>query len=130
LRNNPYQVLEGALIAARAVGADEIIVGTKASFATEVDRLQGAIEEITKAGWADGIAIRVFEGPKEYLYGEETALLETIDGRFPFPRIAPPYRRGVRELVTSDADVDSESGLSGHVEMAARDGDSPSPPTL
>ena len=36
----------------------------------------------------------VFEGPDEYLFGEETALLEVVDGRPPFPRIAPPYRRG------------------------------------
>src|SRR3954454_23093202 len=39
LRNNPYQVIEGALIAARAVAADEVIIGTKESFTTEVERL-------------------------------------------------------------------------------------------
>ena len=39
------------------------------------------------------------KGPPEYLLGEETALLEAIDGRYPFPRIAPPYRRGVDEMV-------------------------------
>src|SRR3954453_3871897 len=104
LQVNPYQVIEGALIAARAVSADEIIVATKATFATELARIYAAIDEIVRAGWTDGIAISVFEGPKEYLYGEETALLETIDGRYPFPRIAPPYRRGVRELVTADSD--------------------------
>ena len=43
--------------------------------------------------------IDVFEGPAEYLYGEETALLEVLDGRPPFPRIAPPYRRGAVEVV-------------------------------
>lgn len=37
----------------------------------------------------------MFEGPDEYLYGEETALLETIDGRGPFPRVVPPYRVGL-----------------------------------
>ena len=55
------------------------------------------------AGWLGGVEIEVFEGPKEYLYGEETALLETIDGRYPFPRIAPPYRRGVEEVVVHHA---------------------------
>ena len=48
----------------------------------------------------------MFEGPNEYLYGEETALLETIDGRYPFPRIAPPFRRGVDEVVETTADAD------------------------
>src|SRR5207244_3392120 len=73
LRNDPYQVLEGALIAARAVDADQIIVATKHSFSVEVDRLRKAIDEVKAAGWLDGVEIEVFEGPKEYLYGEETA---------------------------------------------------------
>ncbi len=130
LRINPYAVIEGALIGACAVDADEVIIATKASFTEEVARLRSAVDEMQAAGWCEGVAIRVFEGPKEYLYGEETALLEAIDGRFPFPRITPPWRRGVRELVTSKNDVYSESGLSAHVEMAAADNDSPAPPTL
>ncbi len=130
LRNDPYQVIEGALIAARAVDADQIIVATKHAFSGEVDRVRAAIAEIEGAGWADGIDISIFEGPNEYLYGEETALLETIDGRYPFPRIAPPYRRGVREVVESSADRDTGSGLSAHVEMAGPSDDTTAPPTL
>jgi NADH:ubiquinone oxidoreductase subunit F (NADH-binding) len=72
----------------------------------------------------------VFEGPNEYLYGEETALLETIDGRWPLPRIAPPFRRGVVEVVEHADDVGSGSGLSAHVEMAGSEGESDAPPTL
>ena len=97
LRHNPYQLVEGALIAASAVGADWIIFGLKASFAKELTGLRRAIDEIKAAGWADGITIDVEEGPDSYLYGEETALLEVIDGREPFPRVAPPWRRGVDE---------------------------------
>ncbi len=130
LRNDPYQVLEGALIAARAVDADQIIVATKHSFSVEVDRLRKAIEEVKGAGWFDDVEIEVFEGPKEYLYGEETALLETIDGRYPFPRIAPPYRRGVREVVETAADLGTQSGLSAHVEMAGPGDDAEAPPAL
>jgi NADH:ubiquinone oxidoreductase subunit F (NADH-binding) len=118
LRANPYQVLEGALIAARAVSADQVVVALKRSFNTEAARLRSAIAEIREAGWLDDVTLTIFEGPDEYLYGEETALLETIDGRWPFPRIAPPYRRGVREVVETEADVDSGSGLAAHVEMA------------
>jgi NADH-quinone oxidoreductase subunit F len=128
--NDPYQVLEGALIGALAVGADQVIVATKHSFGPEVDRLRSAIDEIKGAGWVDGIDISVFEGPNEYLYGEETALLETIDGRYPLPRIAPPYRRGVREVVESTADLHTQSGLSAHVEMAGPGADNEAPPAL
>jgi NADH-quinone oxidoreductase subunit F len=130
LRTNPYAVIEGALIAAHAVGANEVIVATKRDFAREVARLRAAIDEVVAAGWADGIRVDVFEGPKEYLYGEETALLESIDGRYPFPRIAPPYRRGVNEVVETTADVRTDSGLSAHVEMAAPGEQSEAPPTL
>jgi NADH:ubiquinone oxidoreductase subunit F (NADH-binding) len=130
LRVNPYQVIEGALIAARAVGADGVIVGLKESFAPEVARVRGAAKEIEAAGWNDGVDVVVFEGPGEYLYGEETALLEVIDGRPPFPRIAPPFRRGVKEVVETEADAESGSGLSAHVEMAAPDDTSVVAPTL
>lgn len=130
LRCNPYHVLEGALIAAHVVGATRVVVALKRAFSTEVARVRVAIEELATAGWTGSIQLVVFEGPDAYLYGEETALLETLDGRMPFPRIAPPYRRGVLEVVETAADVGSGSGLSAHVEMAGADDDSQAPPTL
>jgi len=128
LRNDPYQVVEGALIAARAVGGTSVVFGLKRSFHEEVGRLQRAIDEIVAAGWAQDVDLEIFQGPNEYLYGEETALLETIDGRYPFPRIAPPFRRGVVEVVETARDVGTGSGYSAHVEMAG-EGDEV-PPTL
>jgi NADH:ubiquinone oxidoreductase subunit F (NADH-binding) len=130
LRNDPYQVLEGALIAARVLDADQIVIATKHSFEREVARLTTAITEVRRRGWCEGIAVDLYEGPNEYLFGEETALLETIDGRYPFPRIAPPYRRGVQEIVTSTAAVSSGSGLSARVVMAGPNGTREAPPAL
>ncbi len=130
LRRNPYRTLEGALIAAHAVGADKVIVGMKRSFAREAARVRAAIEELELAGWPDGVTVTVVEGPSEYLLGEETGLLEVIDGRPPFPRIAPPYRRGVDEVVEHTGDLATGSGLSAHVEMAAPGDESWAPPTL
>lgn len=118
IRANPYHVIEGALIAAVAVGADLVVIATKRSFTEEAARLRAAVAEIEAAGWNTGIRLEVFEGPDEYLYGEETALLEVLDGRHPFPRIAPPYRSGVDEVVLTSSDVTSGSGLASHVEMA------------
>ena len=100
LRRNPYVVVEGALVAARAVGADLVVFALKQSFAGEVDRLRAAIEEVEDAGWCPGVNLVVFEGPDEYLYGEESALLEAIDGRWPFPRITPTFRRGITTTTT------------------------------
>jgi NADH-quinone oxidoreductase subunit F len=127
LRNDPYQVVEGALIAARAVGATQVVVALKRSFHTEAERVQRAIDEMTSGGLVDGVDVSIFLGPGEYLYGEETALLETIDGRYPLPRIAPPFRRGVDEVVADRDDVASESGLSAHVVMAGPEGSAAAP---
>jgi NADH-quinone oxidoreductase subunit F len=102
LRRNPYVVVEGALIAARAVGADLVVVASKRSFPGEVERVRAAVEEVQAAGWAEGVGIAVFEGPDEYLYGEESALLETIDGRWPFPRVVPTFRRGLATSIPVD----------------------------
>ncbi|MBV8161321.1 MAG: SLBB domain-containing protein [Acidimicrobiia bacterium] len=130
IRLDPYAVVEGALIAARAVGAPSVVFGLKRVFVPEVSRLRAAITEMQREGWTEGIELTVFEGPDEYLYGEETALLETLDGRYPFPRIAPPYRRGVTEVVEHADDVGSGSGLSAHVDMAVPGGETGAPPTL
>src|SRR5215207_6775320 len=90
LRSNPYAVLEGALIAAFAVGADRAVVALKSTFAREQERLERAVAELVRAGWCPDVALGTTTGPAHYLLGEETALLEVLDGRPPFPRIAPP----------------------------------------
>jgi NADH:ubiquinone oxidoreductase subunit F (NADH-binding) len=123
LRRNPYRVLEGALIAAHAIGADRVIVALKSSFAAEARRVRAAADEIAEARWSTDVAIDLLDGPSEYLYGEETALLEVLEGRAPFPRLAPPYRHGADELgdgATSPATV----------AMASPDDDTVAPPTL
>ncbi len=130
LRANPYVVVEGALIAAHAVEARQVIIATKAAFVDVVAALCRAVSEFTDAGLCGDVEIEVFEGPDEYLYGEETALLEVIDGRPPFPRIAPPFRRGVVEVVEHDEDAVSGSGLAAHVEMAGAAAENLAPPAL
>jgi len=94
LRRNPYKVIEGALVAAVAVGADRVVIGMKESAREEQRIVASAIQEVVSAGWCDGISLESVAGAERYLLGEETALLEAVNGRPPFPRIAPPYRRG------------------------------------
>ena len=127
---DPYVVIEGALIAARAVGADSIAIGMKRTFAAEVQRVQGALAEMIEAGWTEGMAVGVIQGPNEYLYGEETAMLEVIDGRYPFPRIQPPYRRGVTEVWAAADLIDRSSGLSANIELAGPTSEQVAPPAL
>jgi NADH-quinone oxidoreductase subunit F len=130
LRANPYAVIEGALIAAHAVSASDVVVALKASGTVERARVDAAIAEMRDSGLLGDVDVTVAAGPDEYLYGEETALLEVVDGRAPLPRIAPPYRRGIVEVVEHDEDVDSGSGLAAHVEMAGPGPETAAPPAL
>ena len=122
LRRNPYRIIEGAVIAAEAVDAERIVFALKASFSKELERLRTALADVEHAGWTDRDLV-VVEGPSEYLYGEETALLEVVDGREPFPRIAPPFRHGVEDV---GADPVSAAGSV----MASPGGQTPAAPTL
>ena len=98
LRRNPYKVLEGALIAAHAVGADRVVIGMKQTATEERRRTEAAIAELQAAGWPDYVRIDCVAESDRYLLGEETALLEVINGRPPFPRLAPPYRAGAEDV--------------------------------
>lgn len=95
LRANPYQVIEGLLIAATTVGARDAFVALKASFGPERERLEAAIAELSEVGMLEGIRLRIVLGPEEYLFGEEKALLEVIEGNEPLPRWLPPYLHGL-----------------------------------
>lgn len=125
MRRAPYEVVEGTLIAALAVGADRAVIAVKGSFMREAALLEQAIEDARRAAWCDGVSIAVVAGPEEYLFGEETALLEVLDGRPPFPRLAAPYRHGVDEVGTRP---DEPGGT--WLAPAAQPGRGGPPPTL
>ncbi len=95
LRHNPYAAIEGLLIAAHVVGARGAYIAVKASFAREIDRLRRALVEMAKT--ISHLPVEIVEGPEEYLFGEEKALLEVIEGNGPLPREAhnPPYELGL-----------------------------------
>jgi NADH:ubiquinone oxidoreductase subunit F (NADH-binding) len=97
LRKNPYSMLEGMLIAAHVIGAQALYIGLKASFTQELARVRQAVGELVGARLFDGLDVHVIEGPDEYLFGEEKALLEVLEGNEPMPREAhkPPYEVGL-----------------------------------
>ena len=95
IRANPYAVVEGVAIAAFAVGAERAFIGVKERFAPEVERLAAAVDEMTDAGMVGDVTIQVVLGPDAYLYGEETGLLQVVEGEAPLPRNVPPYIHGL-----------------------------------
>ena len=123
LRRNPYKVIEGALIAAAAVGADRVIFGMKRSATTERQRLEQAIGHMVEQDWHQGIELDIVAGSNRYLLGEETGLLEAIAGRPPFPRIAPPFRHGAEEVARN-------AGEAAGTQMADEAGATEAPTTL
>lgn len=95
LRRNPYQVVEGLAIAALAVGATHAYVGIKASFVPEREGLARAVAEMQAAELLGDLTVTIVAGPEEYLFGEEKALLEVLEGHEPLPRLFPPYVHGL-----------------------------------
>jgi NADH-quinone oxidoreductase subunit F len=99
LERDPHQVLEGALLCAYAVGAQDVIVYVRGESARAFDRVWGAVAEARQFG---AIGSHVFgssfscsvvahRGAGAYVVGEESALLSSIEGERGMPRVRPPY---------------------------------------
>jgi NADH:ubiquinone oxidoreductase subunit F (NADH-binding) len=96
VRRNPYRVLEGLAIAAHAVGASRAFVAIKSGYVREIARLNRALTEMTEADALGPAPVQVELGPDEYLFGEEKAMVEVLEGGGdPLPRIFPPYQVGL-----------------------------------
>lgn len=103
LRHEPHKLIEGALIAGFAIGAHTGYVYVRGEFVDEAARLEQAIQEAYNAkllgknaagsGWH--FDLHVHRGAGAYICGEETALLESIEGRKGMPRLKPPYPASV-----------------------------------
>jgi NADH-quinone oxidoreductase subunit F len=91
MRTRTREVLEGLGLAARAVGAREAIVYLKGSFHAEARALEAGLRQ-----WPiDGVSVEVRRGDDSYVAGEETAILEVLEGRRAWPRPKPPYPAAV-----------------------------------
>jgi NADH-quinone oxidoreductase subunit F len=99
VEGDPHLLIEGALICAYAIGADQIFLFVRGEFPLGIERLQAALNEayaygavgkdIFGSGWS--IDIVVHPGAGAYICGEETALLESLEGKRGYPRIKPPF---------------------------------------
>jgi NADH-quinone oxidoreductase subunit F len=95
LRRNPYQAVEGIAIAAHAIGAERAFIAIKGAYQQEIRTLRRALAEMAGSDMLGSVSIEIAPGPDEYLFGEEKALLEVIEGNDPLPRILPPYQVGL-----------------------------------
>jgi NADH-quinone oxidoreductase subunit F len=99
LESNPHQVLEGMLIAAYAIGAHKALIYVRAEYPLAVRILKKAIEEARDRGLVGtdilgsgfDLDIDIFEGSGAFVCGEETALIQSLEGYRGMPRHRPPY---------------------------------------
>ena len=99
MRNDPHRLLEGCLVAGVAMGAHTCYIYIRGEYVLEAQRLEAAIAEAYEAGligkdacgsgWA--YDIYVHRGAGAYICGEETALLESLEGKKGQPRLKPPF---------------------------------------
>lgn len=87
----PHLLLEGTLIAMRALGAQEGYIYLREEYATARDRLERALDEIHAVGLLEGLTLELVIGAGAYIAGEETAMLESMEGRRAMPRLKPPF---------------------------------------
>jgi NADH-quinone oxidoreductase subunit F len=99
IERDPHQVLEGIAIAAYAIGAERSYIYIRGEFALGAQILERAIAEARAAGYLGrnvlqaGVTIDVWvhRGAGAYICGEETALLESLEGKRGLPRVKPPF---------------------------------------
>lgn len=99
LEGNPHQVIEGAAIAAYAIQAQTVYVYCRGEFYQPAQTLQRAIDEAYTAGFLGrnlfgtgySLDMYVHLGAGAYICGEETALLESLEGHLGQPRLRPPF---------------------------------------
>ena len=106
MRNDPHLLIEGALLAAFAMRAHTSYIYIRGEFIRERERLQRAIDEAYEAkligknnvhGW--DFDFYIAHGAGAYICGEETALLESLEGRKGQPRLKPPFPSNVGRYV-------------------------------
>ncbi|MBO5911714.1 MAG: 4Fe-4S binding protein, partial [Elusimicrobiaceae bacterium] len=99
MEGNPNAVLEGMMIAARAIGADEGYVYVRMEYPLAIKRIRKAIEQAEEKGllgkniFGSGLdfKINVMEGAGAFVCGEETALIASVEGKRGMPRVKPPF---------------------------------------
>lgn len=102
LRYNPHQLIEGMLIAAYTIGAQTGYNYIRGEFTEPLERFNNAIQEARDAGYlgkdilGSGFDFELYAHPGAgaYICGEETALLESIEGKKGQPRYKPPFPAG------------------------------------
>jgi NADH:ubiquinone oxidoreductase subunit F (NADH-binding) len=120
LETLPHLVLDGGILAAEAVGADEVIVCACETADTGIESLTRAIEERAAAGPERSPRLQVATVPAHYVAGQESALVSYLNGGLAMPTFTPPmpFEQGVRRRPTLINNAETVA----HLALIARHG--------
>ncbi len=99
IESDPHTLIEGMLIGAYAIGASHAFVYVRAEYPLAIVRLQKAIDEATQKGYLGknilgtdfSCFLKIKAGAGAFVCGEETALIESLEGKRGMPRLKPPF---------------------------------------
>jgi NADH-quinone oxidoreductase subunit F len=91
MRRVPHRVLEGCLITAHAISSRNVFLYIRGEYLAEFEVLRDALDEARAAGLLAGVTFVLHRGAGAYICGEETALLESLEGKRGQPRSKPPF---------------------------------------
>ncbi|MGE3835289.1 MAG: NADH-quinone oxidoreductase subunit NuoF [Acidimicrobiia bacterium] len=120
MENDPHLLIEGALICAVAIGAKGVFLYVRGEMALAQERVAKALNEAYAGGYAgrdimgSGVDIDVVLhwGAGAYIVGDETALIESLEGKRGFPRIKPPFFPAVKGLYMQPTIVNNVETLA------------------
>ena len=87
----PHRLLEGCLITAHAIASENVFIYLRGEYTHEFDVLRAALDEVREAKLLGGVTVVIHRGAGAYICGEETALLESLEGKRGQPRSKPPF---------------------------------------
>src|SRR6266404_5479708 len=91
MAEHPHRLIEGCLIAAHAIESTDVFIYIRGEYLAEYEILQSAVDEARATGIFGDVDITVYRGAGAYICGEETALLDSLEGRRGQPRPRPPF---------------------------------------
>jgi formate dehydrogenase len=132
LSNDPHRMIEGILIATKVVGIDECYIYMRDEYPEIIALLKEELAIVEAAGLADHTQLHLRRGAGAYICGEESAMIESIEGKRGLPRHRPPFvaEKGIfdrptlvnnvetlywiRDIVEQGADWFNDQGKDGH----------------
>jgi NADH-quinone oxidoreductase subunit F len=87
----PHRLLEGCLITAHAIESQNVFIYIRGEYLAEFEVLRAALDQVREAKLLGGVTVVLHRGAGAYICGEETALLESLEGKRGQPRSKPPF---------------------------------------